>query len=213
MSTFKKIRSPLIVILLLAVLPIGSYYYLHTGLNYYKENMQMLDKKGELAEFSLEDRNGKTVTKDSLFGYASIFGVLDNPCKEDCQKRIHQLVRIQEQFYKTGTVKLNSIMPIPISENPEIPAPMNWESEVKPKTWNLLFGQSDEVKTMKWNLVPGQEAALSPNKFVLVDDSLNIRNYYDATDSVSVDLLIRHMAMIMPKKKKAKVVLEREKEK
>jgi len=48
---------------------------------------------------------------------------------------------------------------------------------------------------------------------VLLDDSLRVRKYYPAIHADSIELLIRHMAMIMPKEKKREIGFEREKEK
>ena len=62
-------------------------------------------------------------------------------------------------------------------------------------------------------LFSGLKGGPDLDHFVLVDDSLRVRKYYLGTNKDSVDLLIRHLSMVMPKEKKKEIVYDPEKEK
>ena len=49
--------------------------------------------------------------------------------------------------------------------------------------------------------------------FVLIDSSLMIRNYYNINDQESMDRMVEHLAIILPREKKSKAVLRPPKEK
>jgi len=164
MNFIKKYFQGIVLTFFLLGLPIGSYYYLFTGIDYYRTNKAEYQKKGVVPEYTKKDLlTNKEITNESLNGNTHIVSFFDARAPQS-KELLGVMSIIQDQFQKRKDIK---------------------------------FITSDHY---------------SP-EFVLVDDSLNIRGYYNVMDKEQVKKLIIHLTMVMPRKKKEEVVFRREKEK
>ncbi len=198
--------------LMLAVLPLGSFYYLYQGRQYFRENMEMLKPKGQISDFEHLSTLGDTVSTIKMTGNVWLANWLPNDCK-DCGSSIKALDLISQQFHERSNAKVLTYL-----ENLSIaPADFykknNIDSEVKRTDWFLVAAEDSTGISFSEFKKIYQIKSPERHQVVLVDDALNIRNYYDMSKEESLNLLVRHMAMILPKEKRREIGFEREKEK
>ncbi len=187
-------RSLLLIILV--IFPILSYYYLSLGRNYYKENMEMLKPKANVQDFAFINSKGDSIDYKNAFGKLTLFHFINDPCEAKCQTSIQALRRVENQFSKTERVQIVSLY---TNQNKLNKPPKKGKSK---DVWEWIKTDSMEVVSFQNDLYQVVSDGYSNGSIALVDDKLKVRNYYNGNDSVDVNLLIRHMAMILPKETK-----------
>lgn len=210
MNIAKKYTSGIALLFFLVILPIGSYIYLWTGLNYYKVNKAEYTKKGVLADFSATALNtNKQLTRDDLLGNTFVLSFFDAKGAESA-KLVKEMTLIQEQFQNRKDVKHLTFLSD--SLNAANKALLSAAEPIKDK-WYILEGNSETSARMKEEFKLTEVMDHYSPEFVLVDDSLNVRGYYNVLNERQRNKLIVHLSMVMPRVKKEEVLFKREKEK
>ncbi|MEO0776222.1 MAG: hypothetical protein AAFW73_05880 [Bacteroidota bacterium] len=206
------------LLLFLVVMPLGSWYYLSTGLDYQKVARAELKDYGKLPAFSLLNQNDFPITRDSLNGnmlLASFFR-LDGP---ENAERFRMLRALHEQFddrpdvwfvqhtlspAAAGGAELKAFAKtvdlaeegqcIYLNGSPEQTAQLLREGYHIPEAGM----PKDDAGKLKIAADLPAELKDYPY-FVLVDDEGVIRNYYDYRDPGQMKRLVEHMAILMPR--------------
>ncbi len=195
----------------LIILPFGSFLYLTSGTSFYREHMAQLEIKGQSPDFKLTSHKGKVMTQDSLLGRVHVVSYLNQTAAQPSQFLTRQLKRVQEQFKNRNDVGILTYTSEEFSADQT-----NWiiKQRAINNFWHFLNDSPENTKTRltEGYKFPKIENNYSPN-FVLMDDSLKVRGYYDGMDSMDVNKMIVHITLIMPRAPKEEIVFKREQEK
>lgn len=210
MNFAKKYTSGLALFFFLIILPIGSYFYLLTGLNFYKENKAEYAIKGSIPEFSATTTSSnQPLTNKDLMGHTFILSFFDGKAKES-EQLAEIMGLVQDQFKNREDIK--HITFLSDSLNTANQQLIEKAQPIKNK-WLFLNGNEQTSAMMKSKFKFNEVTDHYSPEFVLVDDSLNVRGYYKVAEELQRNKLIVHLSMVMPRKKKEEVVFRREKEK
>ena len=175
------------LILVLFILPAGSWYYLKKGADFRIAHIKDMESKGD---FNLSKINGITeAQKDSLAGKTIIASVNETISKE-VDNQIKTLV---DQFGERTDFKMIRV------HNPEGEEGFQEHTTLK-HLWEATqsapenFGLNSEVEKPYW---------------ALIDNKGQIRNFYAQSD---FEKLVVQTAMILPIEKRKKIDLKRDKE-
>lgn len=200
-------------------LPLGSWYYLNSGYNYYKGVMEKLEPKGAVPDFSFTDQNGHVINNDSLKGKLYVADFFFSSCPNECLEMAKNLQIVQDAFKENLNVVIVSFSTDPLNDT--IPVLKQYANSLGALNyqWYFLRGEQAEVfKLAKEGFkLPAdtndndKDITHSPY-FVVVDDKGQIRNYYDGTDETIVKTMIANISVIMPRKPDAEIQVEQKNE-
>jgi protein SCO1/2 len=208
----KKILTAITLFLLLVALPLGSWYYLQRGLNYYKKAVSELKDYGKVPQFSFTDQDGKTLGSEDMQGKVYVANFIFTRCTTICPKMTEQMSRLYEVFHKNQEIGLLSFTVDPAHDSVAVLKTYAEANHIPDDgVWHLLTGDKQQIYELvrKGFRLPVGEGAnggdddfIHSNYFALVDATGTVRNYYDGTDPAQVDRLMQHIALIIPKEKK-----------
>ena len=232
MSQSKNKLQLLVLLAILVLFPLLSWYYLKTGFDYQMDARAELKDYGKLARFSLIDKNGIAFNNDSLGNDMAVISVLGQD-EEINKKVIEVLVNLNGQFDNNSKLKLilTSLDSDNISQ--EDLNKIFEENSFSENQHVLLSGEKSVLQSWigkgikipkgvveKENEVP--EIYLEADNsgsikdypyFVLVDTTQTIRNYYHIKEKKDVGRMVEHIALMIPKDPEKDAILVREKEK
>ncbi|NNE28253.1 MAG: hypothetical protein HKN16_01365 [Saprospiraceae bacterium] len=202
-----------LLIFILGILPLGSWFYMNKGFKYQKGAMEELKDYGSLTTFMATDHLGRTFSSDDIQSSLTLINFYGDSQasldRMDWVEKLHEQFddrhgvyflnigisensRIEEAF---GTLDTSQVILIPKSEGPpfflgrDIKMPINHSV---PQVDSLQFQPIDVEDLDDFNY------------FVLVDSKGVIRNYYKADEPQRLKRLVEHIALTMPRKQKAK---------
>ena len=222
MADQKKIANKIQVAILaifIVFMPLGSWYYLQTGFNYHDSLMSELKDYGKVPGFALLTQNNDTLTDADLHGKIMIANFYNNESplsapSMDYARRILGQFKSQKDFI----FLFHSLKP----EDASSLKAMSEKEELTEKRAYFLSGDEDQMDRIinSGYKIPlfderNEDGTLSfqsnvstlPSAypyFVLIDSSLTIRNYYYINDQSSMDRLVEHLAIILPRDVRAK---------
>ncbi len=212
-----------ILILLTVVFPLGSWYYLNSGYNYFKNSYQELKDYGQIPAFELTNQYGEKITETDLDKQVVIADFIFTRCGSICPKMTVQMQRLYEVFKENPNVTFLSYSVDPEHDDVAVLKQYADAYGVEEGTaWYFLTGDKKTIHQLgrKGYKLPTDDGMagdgedfLHSNQFVLADTSGMIRNYYDGTDPKAVERLVEHLSFIVPKPAKADFEFKPEKEK
>ena len=203
----------ILLIGLLGILPVGSWIYMKKGFNYQKAAMAELKNYGELTPFLAKDIFNRNFGTDNVKENLVLLNYYnDSPAamqRMDLVEKLHEqfddrqgvlFVNIgmsasQELEEKYRLLDSNQVYLIPSEDRApfflgrDVMMPLNAKAE---QVDSLHFQPIDAVSLPDFNY------------FVLIDPKGTIRNYYPADNPRRIKRLVEHIALTMPREKKAK---------
>lgn len=169
--------------------------------------LQYVKKYHTIADFSLTNQNGKTVTQDDYKDKIYVADFFFTTCQTICPIMTDHMVKIQTALKDDSSVLLLSHTVTPeIDSVPQLKK-YSVEKGVNDKKWNLVTGDKREIYDLarKSYLVakdnPYEEFDLiHTENFVLVDKRKRIRGFYDGTDSEAIDELLEDIKILQQEK-------------
>lgn len=179
-------------------------------------NPEMVDssiqRKGyghKIGEFAFLNQDGKTITRADVKGKVFVAEYFFTTCGTICPKMNVQMQRVQKAYYNNDRVKILSF-----TVDPEIDtvAQMKLYAEghgAKKNKWHFLTGDKAKLYQLArtsffvlkpaeaQNLGDGGSDFIHTNNFVLVDQQLRIRGYYDGTSEKEVSHLIEDIDLLL----------------
>ncbi len=160
----------------------------------------------EVPEFTLVNRDGRTIRREDLAGSPWIADFIFTRCPASCPMMTSRLARLDRELPRDLEVRLVSISVDPEHDTPEI-LQRYAESFKAPARWLFLTGDGEQIyRLSKEGFKLGVDAApqgvetaepiLHSTRFVLVDGEGRIRGYYDAFDAESMKGLMRDLEAI-----------------
>lgn len=183
---------------LLSIMVIMAGYLLVQSLDIGKQKLPII---AEVQDFSLENVDGSTVTRDDTKGKVRLFYFFFTNCPDVCPVTTFMLSQVQDKLIKEGTFGKEAEF-VSISFDPEVDTVEEMKKfgdkfNVDYKGWYFLRG--DKQKT--WDLAEksfkvaifgnNKDNYSHANLIALVDRDNQVRKLYNANDTekVTVDVL------------------------
>jgi protein SCO1/2 len=218
MCLFKKYRKFLVVlsvvsaiILILfynALLPVKKlpvYQPAMVNFELVDSTIQHQKKFHRIADFSLTNQNGKTITQNNFGGKIYVADFFFTTCPTICIAMTENLLKVQEKIKNNPNVMLLSH-----SVTPEI------DSIAQLKKYALEKGVIDQ----KWHLVTGEKKVIyelarksylavkedgdggdfdmiHTENFILIDPQRRVRGFYDGTDLEEIKRLLEELEILI----------------
>lgn len=181
-------------------------------------NSEMVDtsllRKGfghKIGEFSFQNQEGKIITKNDVEGKVFVTEYFFTTCGTICPKMNQQMMRIQKAYQNNPDLKILSFTVDPDIDDVKQMKTYADGHGADPNQWYFLTGKKDDLYGLArksfFLLKPAEAENLGDagsdfihtNNFVLVDQKLRIRGYYDGTSAKEVDKLIKDIQILLDK--------------
>ncbi len=216
LSFFKKYKFFAIVMLVLSgiiitiiaqiMVPIKSlkiYQPAQVSAELVDTTLQYVKKYHTIADFSLTNQNGKTITQADYENKIYVADFFFTTCQTICPIMTDHMVKIQESLRDDRNVFLLSHTVTPEIDTVGRLKEYALEKGVNDQKWNLVTGDRRQIYDLarKSYLVakdnPYEEFDLiHTENFVLVDTKKRIRGFYDGTDSEAIDQLLEDIKIL-----------------
>ncbi len=155
-----------------------------------------------IGSFSFRDQNGATITERSLRGKVFVVEYFFTTCGTICPKMNMQMRRIQDAYPSDNRLKILSFTVDPETDTVAQLKRYATAHHADDNQWHFLTGQKADLYKLArrsfFVLKPAEvenqgdvgSDFIHTNNFVLVDQRMRIRGYYDGTSSTEVTKLI-----------------------
>ena len=218
----KKSRAQIIkqtigLLLLLVVLPGGSWIYLRNGLDYRIEALEELKDYGKVpAGLVLPTQaSDEPLTSEYLRGTVTVSSYLPET-PEGQQRLVEVYTKLHEQFDEHDDVLLLTYTQSDSTQ--DLKARAQALGLIDGEQWRLvqLPAETSAADYFQANYaLPAELAAgMATHPYVvLVDTSLTVRHFYDGAENKDMGRLVEHIALILPRKPEKDIIFQREQEK
>ena len=211
LSFFKKFKFFGISLLILSVIIISIFYSIlkpKKVLPIYQPsqvNFEMVDstiqhqkKYHHIADFSLTNQNGKTITQEDYKDKIYVADFFFTTCQTICPIMTKNMHKVQKKIIADDEVMLLSHSVTPeIDTVAQLKRYAN-EKGVNASKWNLVTGDKKQIYELarKSYLAVKEDGDGGPfdmihtENFMLIDKSRKIRGFYDGTDLEEIDRLL-----------------------
>ncbi|WP_310991660.1 SCO family protein [Aequorivita marina] len=165
--------------------------------------LQYVKKYHTIADFSLVNQNGETVTQADYKNKIYVADFFFTTCQTICPIMTDHMVKIQEKLQDDHDVLLLSHTVTP--EIDSVPQLKKYaiEKGVNDAKWNLVTGDKKEIYDLARKSylaakdVPYEEFDLiHTENFVLIDKEKRIRGFYDGTDPEAIEVLLHDIEVL-----------------
>jgi protein SCO1/2 len=158
----------------------------------------------KVADFSLTNQNGKTVTQKDYEGKIYIADFFFTKCQTICPIMTNNMVKIQEQFSEDTNVMFLSLSVTPEMDSVPVLREYADRKGVDDAKWNVTTGNKKHIYDLARKSYfavldqgdGGVQDFIHTENFVLVDTKRQIRGYYDGTDLEDIDRLISDIVVL-----------------
>lgn len=181
------------IILMLFLLPFGSWYYLQSGLNWRKQAQIIMSGTQPFPEGKWIDHTGRVLSSDMLTEHVTIVSLLSCENKDSIASTLYTFY---QQF--KDTKKANFIILNECQSGFGIPADSSKVS------W-FVFNCSDSstiCDSLRMHWPAGKTHAL-------IDRNKVIRAYYEEGTRGQKRILLEHMALLLPRERSDHIELKR----
>jgi len=167
-------------------------------------SMQAVKKNHIVADFSLINQNGKTVTQEDYQDKIYVTDFFFTRCQTICPVMTKNMEKIQETFLNDDEIKLLSLSVTPTLDSVPILREYANQKGVIDYKWNIATGNKKHI----YNLARksyfavteqgdgGLQDFMHTTNFILVDKEKQIRGIYDGTNDEQIEQLIQDIAIL-----------------
>lgn len=185
------------LILILFLLPIGSWYYLRSGLKWRKEAQALMNGTEPMPALPLRTVRGTRLDASVLEEHVSLLTVLSCLPDPDQEDLLRTLYRQFKDTKKANFIFLDTCQAAPVS----------WVDTLRADTYRVACRDSLRSCYPLWQTWPAGKP------YALVDRKGILRSYYTAGTKEEKRMLVEHMALLIPREHTEKVELKRNSEK
>lgn len=162
-----------------------------------------------IGKFAFLNQNGDTVSREDIKGKVFVAEYFFTTCGTICPKMTAQMTRVQKRFKGNDAFKILSFTVYPEIDTVEVMKAYAEKHNAINGQWHFLTGEKDDLYYLARNsffvLKPAEAANLGDagsdfihtNNFVLVDQELRIRGYYDGTNITEVNELMEDAEILL----------------
>lgn len=166
--------------------------------------LQHIKKSHRVSDFSLTNQNGKTITQKDYRDKIAVVDFFFTTCPSICPIMTDNMVRIQTKIKEQAQIKLLSFSVTPQIDSVAQLKKYALEKGVLDEHWNLLTGDKKEIYTLarKSYFVVKDDGDGGPfdmihtENFVLIDKENRIRGFYDGTNEVEMNKLLKDVKIL-----------------
>ena len=171
--------------------------------------IQHQKKYHKIADFSLTNQNGKTITQNTYKDKIYVVDFFFTTCQTICPIMTDHMVVIQKEIIDDPDVMLLSHSVTPEIDNVAQLKRYAEKKGVNAKKWNLVTGDKKEIYKLarksylavKDNGDGGPFDMVHTENFMLIDKKRQIRGFYDGTNSEDIDRLLEDIQILKEEKK------------
>ena len=166
--------------------------------------LQHVKKYHTIADFSLTNQNGKTITQSDYKGKIYIADFFFTTCPTICPIMTKNMAGIQEQIIDDNDVLLLSHSVTPVIDSVAQLKKYALEKGVNDAKWNLVTGDKKQIYQLarKSYLAVMNDGDGGPfdmihtENFILVDKERRIRGFYDGTKIEDIEKLMEDLDIL-----------------
>ena len=165
--------------------------------------LQYVKKYHIIANFSLTNQNGKTITQADYKDKIYVADFLFTTCQTICPIMTDHMVKIQEELKDDDEVLLLSHTVTPEIDSVGQLKRYALEKGVNDSKWNLVTGDKKEIYNLaRKSYLAAKDVPYSENdlvhteNFILVDKKKRIRGFYDGTDPEAIEKLLADIQIL-----------------
>ena len=214
---FSKYKPLAIVMAILSIIIIFSIYTLlkpEKKLAVFQPSMvnaelvdttvQFVRKYHKIADFSLTNQNGETVTQDTYKDKIYVADFFFTTCTTICPIMTGHMLEIQELLKDDPDVLLLSHSVIPVADSVPLLKKYALDKGVIDSKWNLVTGDKKQIYDLarksylatKTDGDGGPYDMIHTENFILVDKEKRIRGFYDGTNAEAIDDLLEDIKIL-----------------
>ncbi|SDM16059.1 SCO family protein [Kriegella aquimaris] len=167
-------------------------------------NLQFVKKYHTIADFSLTNQNGKTITDADYHNKIYIADFFFTTCPTICPLMTKNMADIQKRIINDDDVLLLSHSVTPEIDSVSQLKKYALEKGVNDSKWNLVTGDKKQIYELarksylavKDDGDGGAYDMIHTENFILVDKEKRIRGFYDGTKSDEIDKLMDDLAVL-----------------
>lgn len=172
------------------------------------ESIQYVKKYHAIADFSLLNQNGQTITHNDYDNHIYVADFFFTTCPSICPLMTDNMVYLQGLLDAFPEVKLLSFSVTPEIDSVAVLKEYAIQKGVNDQRWNLLTGDKKAIYDLarKSYLVVQEDGDGGPHdmihteNFVLVDKQRRIRGYYDGTVREDMDKILSDIRILSVEK-------------
>ena len=161
--------------------------------------IQYKKKYHKIADFSLTNQNGKTITQNDYEDKIYVADFFFTTCQSICPIMTNHMADIQKEILDDDEVMLLSHTVTPEIDTVAQLKRYAIEKGVIDKKWNLVTGDKKQIYELarksylavKDNGDGGPFDMIHTENFMLIDKKRQIRGFYDGTKSEDIDRLLK----------------------
>ncbi|HMO38030.1 MAG TPA: hypothetical protein PKC76_01535 [Saprospiraceae bacterium] len=198
--TLKAIVSTVALLFLLVILPLGSWYYLQTGLEYRKAAMSELQDYGKVPPLQLVRHDGDTLHQEAMLGKIVLAAFLDLQAAGQTARTGELLAKLHDQFDERQDVAfLIHLLDATATKQGIDDFAANYTLQDSLQCY-FLTGDAEAMRTLAREVYKIDDEKLD-NYFALADTKGMVRRQYDTRQPADMTRLVEHIALLMPKQK------------
>jgi protein SCO1 len=162
-----------------------------------------------IGDFTLLNQYGESITLEKVKGKVFVAEYFFTTCGTICPKMTEQMTRVQERFRGNDDVKILSFTVNPDYDTVQVLLEYAQKYGAEKDQWHFLTGSKEELYRLArksffvlkpaeaMNLGDAGSDFIHTNNFVLVDQQLRIRGYYDGTSISEVNELMEDIELLL----------------
>ncbi len=202
MISRKHIVQTASLLLLLAILPIGSWYYLQEGYRYRKALLDDLQQLGQIPDLAVPNAQDSLVRLHDFRGKVLVLGML----KPEDEASFKVLRSVGQQFAESGYTHI-----LLMSEDAD--QARQWQAQLINTSGETLFTLLSMHTASAQKLPDALPQGMQWGMVALADTSLTIRRLYHLNQPEDQKRLVEHLAIVIPPKRSPKPEVKRTVEK
>ena len=168
------------------------------------EEIQHVRKYHTIADFSLTNQNGETITRDNYEGKIYVADFFCTTCPTICPIMTKNMVDLQQSLGKDSDVMLLSHSVTPEIDSVAQLKKYALEKGVDDSNWNLVTGDKKQIYDLarksylavKTDGDGGPFDMIHTENFILVDERKRIRGFYDGTKKEDIEKLLKDIKVL-----------------
>jgi protein SCO1/2 len=165
--------------------------------NLVDEELRRTGMNHRIADFSLTDQNGKTVTNETYKGKIYVADFFFTTCKSICPKMSKNMFSLSEDLKDDANVLFLSHSVMPVMDSVPVLKAYADLYEVDATRWKMVTGSKQHIYELARKSYfaattegdGGVNDFIHTENFVLIDPDRRIRGYYDGTSAEEMERL------------------------
>ncbi|MEZ4792232.1 MAG: SCO family protein [Gelidibacter sp.] len=167
-------------------------------------SIQYISKYHKIADFSLINQNGKTITQDDYKGKIYVADFFFTTCQTICPIMTEHMSKIQKAILNDDEVMLLSHSVTPQIDSVAQLKKYALEKGVNDHKWNLVTGDKKQIyelarksyMAVKTDGNGDDYDMIHTENFMLIDKKRQIRGYYDGTKPEDIERLLEDIKVL-----------------